>query len=453
MNILTLPPGPRGHFLSGSLPAIRKDRVQFLVDLQRDYGDIAHIRLGPFDAVVVFHPEAIKHILQDNWQNYSKKTRTYATLSNSVGNGLIVSDGDFWLTQRRLMAPAFHRTRIQALAGMFVEETEDALEHWAKVFTPEKSVNITQELMHLALAIVTRALFGKRIADPEGTIFKALSIMLNDPPFRFEHPFSAPLWVPTTYNRRFREARAYVDQIVYDLIEERRARPDAGGDLLAMLMEAAFESDTLEPIRMSDLQLRDELFTLLLGGHESTALSLGWTLYLLSQHPEVEARLRAEVTEVLGERPPTLEDLSDLSYTRMVLDESIRLFPPAWLFERRAIADDEVMGFRVPAGMNLGFTPYVTHRLPEFWENPDVFDPEHMSSERMEQRPRFAYMPFGGGPRQCIGNAFALQEMHLILPILLQHYRFRLDPAYTVQREPVVSLRPKDGLHMYLEPV
>jgi cytochrome P450 len=204
---------------------------------------------------------------------------------------------------------------------------------------------------------------------------------------------------------------------------------------------------------MSDLQLRDEMFTLLLGGHESTALSLGWTLYLLSQHPEVEARLRSEVAQVLGDRQPTLQDLPQLAYTRMVLDESIRLFPPAWVFERRAIADDEIMGYRVPAGMNLGLTPYVTHRLPEFWENPDTFDPEHMRPERMEKRPRFAYMPFGGGPRQCIGNTFALQEMHLILPMLLQRYRFELDPAFPVQREPVVSLRVKGGLRMRLMPV
>lgn len=444
-----LPPGPRGHFLSGSLPEIQADRVQFLMDLSRDYGSIAHIHVGPFEAVVVFHPDGIQHVLQDNHQNYSKQTRTYDSLRSAVGNGLIVSDGSFWLRQRRLMAPAFHHSRIEALAGLFCEEANLALERLSAVYSPGEEVNISHELMRLTLAIVTRSLFNRRISDDNSQIFSALSIILNDPPFRFENPLYPPLSIPTGYNRRYRAARASIDKIIYELIAERRANPQSGGDLLAMLMDAV----DAEGAQMTDLQLRDEIFTLILGGHESSALALGWMLYLLSQHPEVQVRLREEVRQVLGERTPTLQDLPRMPYTRMVIDETIRFYPPGWLFERRAIADDEILGYHIPAGMNLAFSPYVTHRLPEFWENPERFDPDHFSPGLVESRPRFAYLPFGGGPRQCIGNSFALQELQLILPMLLQRFRFEQIPGAQPRLEPVVSLRPKGGLKMRLYPL
>lgn len=455
-NKKNLPPGPRGHFLAGSLPEIQRDRVQFLLDLQHEYQDIALIRLGPFEAVVVYHPQGIQHVLQDNHTNYSKETRTYASLSNFLGNGLIVSNGDFWLRQRRLMQPAFHRTRINALTDMICQETSLTLQQWKTVYAPGQAVDISIELMRLTLAIVTQALFGKRISDEDGRIFNSIGIMLNDTPFRFEHPFYPPLWAPTAYNRQFNAARAFLDTIIYDIIAERRAHPGLGGDLLAMLMEARTEgsgSEATAENSMSDRQLRDEVFTLLLGGHESSALALSWTLYLLSQHPEVERRLRNEVEQILGGRQPGLEDLPRLVYTRWVIDESIRFYPPAWLFERRALGDDTICGYHIPAGMNLAFTPYVTHRLPQFWEQPEVFNPERFNPDQEAKRPRYAYLPFGGGPRMCIGNIFALQEIQLVLAMLLQHYRFEADPTWEVRRDPVVSLRPKNGLRMKLFPL
>jgi cytochrome P450 len=444
-------PGPKGHFLTGSLPEIQRDRVQFLVDLQHEYGDLAHINLGPFEAVVIFHPDAVQRVLQDNHANYSKETRTYSTLSNLVGNGLICSNGDFWLRQRRMMQPAFHRQQINSLADMICQETLELLQHWQATLPEGQPVDIAREMMRLTLAIVTQALFGSRLLDRDGKIAANIGFLLEDPAFRFEHPFYPPLWAPTPYNRRFKAARSFLDGVIYRLIDERRGHPERPGGLLNMLIQATDGGDDGQESRMSDVQLRDEVVTLLLAGHETTAVGLSWTLYLLSQHPEVEQRLRGEITATLGGRTPTLADLPGLAYTRMVIDESLRLYPPAWLTERKALADDVLCGYPIPAGMTLAITPYVTHRHPQFWEAPETFDPERFSPPLIEARPRYAYIPFGGGPRQCIGISFAVLEMQLVLPMLLQHYRYELEPGRPVHTDPEVALRPRGGLWMRLK--
>jgi cytochrome P450 len=454
-NKLTIP-GPKGHFLSGSLPEIQRDRVKFLVDLQRDYGDVVRIKLGPFSAVVVFHPDGIQHILQDNHTNYSKETRTYASLSALVGNGLIASNGEFWLRQRRLMQPAFHRQQINALSDLMCRETQITLNRLETASHDGQSLDISREMIRLSLAIVTQALFGNRISDQDGKIAANISFLLDDPAFRFEHPFYPPLSVPTAYNRRFIAARKFMDEIIYTLIADRRKVPVPGSDLLAMLMQATVEgneSSGKNGRSMNDEQLRDEIITLFLAGHETTALALTWTLYLLSQHPDIEARVRSEIDQTLAGRIPTLADLPGLAYTRRVLDEGIRLYPPAWIFERKALADDEIGGYLIPAGTTLALTPYATHRHPQFWDNPEMFDPDRFIPERVEARPRYAYFPFGGGPRMCIGNSFALQEMQLVLPMLLQCYQFELEPGREVRTDPEVALRPKGGLWMRVKAI
>lgn len=387
----------------------------------------------------------MQHVLQDNQANYSKETRAFDDLKPMLGNGLLVSNGDFWLRQRRLMQPAFHRQQISSFAELMINETQAMLDGWAVPSRSGKTINVQQEMMRLTLAIVTQALFESKVSDPEGTIGKSIGILLADSIFRFDHPFYPPLWAPTGQNRKFKRARAELDGVIYALIADRRRQSGEHADLLAMLMAA---QDDTNGSGMSDEQLRDEVMTLFLAGHETTAVALSWTFFLLSQNPEVEARLRNELDNSLDGRLPTIGDLPAMPYTRMVLDESMRLFPPAWITERKAVNDDEICSYRIPAGTTIVISPYVTHRHAQFWPQAEVFDPQRFSPERTAGRPRYAYFPFGGGPRQCIGNNFALIEAHLILAMVMQRYRLELAPSWKVEAEPLVTLRPKGGLWM-----
>ncbi len=404
--------------------------------------------------MIILHPDGVQHVLQDNHSNYSKDTREFALFSYLMGNGLVISNGDFWLRQRRMMQPAFHRQKINALSGMICEEAQATIDRWEKTRLNGLSFNLMGEMLDLSLEMVTRALFGARLSDPDGTIAANIAFLMEDMGYRFERPWYPPPGVPTPYNRRFTTARQYLDKIVFSLIDERRRNPDLPGDLLSMLIQATDEGAETpdgKTARMTDVQLRDEAVTLLVAGHETTASALTWTLYLLSQHPEAEARLLREVDEVLADRTPTLEDLTSMPYTRMVIDESLRLYPPGWLTFRKALADDEIGGYRIPAGTTLTLSQWATHRHPQFWQNPEVFDPERFSPERSQDRPRFAFFPFGGGPRLCIGSSFALLELQLVLPMLARRFQFELDPTRTVLTDPQVTLRPKGGMWMRLK--
>lgn len=450
MSPNTTIPGPRGHFLLGSIPDIQKDRVQFLLDLQRDYGDVVQIRLGPFKGVVLFHPDGIQHILQDNHSNYSKDTRTYAALSALVGNGLISSNGDFWLRQRRLMQPAFHQQQIDSMSEMICREASSMLDSWEPLPKEGKTINVAHEMMQVSLSIATQALFGSKVHDPDRILATSVSFLMTDTAFRFEHPFYPPLWVPASHNRAFNAAMKRFDGVIYGMIAKRHNQPAQKNDLLGLLMQAREEGNGN---LMNDKQLRDEIVTLFIAGHETTALALSWTLYLLSQHPNVDACLRKELDDVLAGRTPTLTDLPKLVYTRMVLDESMRLYPPAWLTERKALADDEIGGYMISAGTTLAVTQYVTHRHPLFWDDPAKFDPERFTPERANGRPRYAYFPFGGGSRQCIGKNLAMLETQMVLAMIVQRCRFNLAPGWDVKTEPELSLRLKGGLSMQVAPV
>lgn len=461
MNALTIPstnvrvPLAKGRFLLGSIPDIQRDRVQFLVDLQHEYGDVVRIHIGPFSATVIFHPDDIQHVLQENYANYSKQTRTYSTLSNLVGNGLIISDGDFWLRQRRLVQPAFHRQQLNSISWIMTEETKLTLDEWERNRLNKTYFDIADEMMHLSLAIFTRSMFGTRLNDPDGSIAANIKLMFEEPAYRFEHPFHPPLSIPTPHNQRYIAARKSLDKVLYRIIDQRRRSADLPDDMLSMLIQASDDAAPVGsgvPLQMSDVQLRDEVVTTMTAGHETTALCLSWTLYLLSQHPEIDARLRQEVAQVLGGKTPTFEDLPNMPYTRMVIDESMRLYPPAWVIERKAIGDDVLGGYHIPAGTTLGISQYATHRHLKFWENPEVFDPQRFRPDLVKERPRFAYFPFGGGPRICLGANFALLEAQLALPMMVQRFSYDLDPDRPVHTDPEVALRPKGGLWMRLKP-
>jgi cytochrome P450 len=324
------------------------------------------------------------------------------------------------------------------------------LDRWEPYIGNGRTINIAHETARLTLSVATQALLGSKVQDPDRILETDVDFLTTDTAFRFEHPFYPPHWVPFGRNRQFNAALRDLDKTIYAIIAERNSHPEQSDDLLSMLMQA---QDNGSGNKMSDAQLRDEVVTLFIAGHETSAEALSWTLFLLSQHPEVEAKLRSELDDVLTGRPPTLADLPQLVYTRMVMDESMRLYPPAWLLERKALADDEIGGYLIPKGMTLAITQYVTHRHPQFWENPAVFDPQRFDPRQNVERPRYAYFPFGGGPRMCIGKGLALLEVQMVLCMLLQRFKFRVAPGWEVKTEPELSLRLKGGLPMQLEPV
>ena len=434
-------PGPKGHLLMGSLPDIQRDRLGFMVGLVK-YGPVSRFRAGPTAFIQVSSPEGVQHVLQANSHNYDKKAMAFAPLRDLIGDGLLLSDGDLWRKQRRLMQPVFHRQKIQVFADMIGEETAGALDSWGQAAVSGRLLNIQQEMMRFTLSIITRALFNERIGDENGSIGKNLTILLEDSIYRFDHPFYPSRSFPTPRNRRYQQAKAELVAVIDGLVEHRQASIGEYGDLLDLLMMA---KDEESGEGMSKEQLRYELLTLFIAGHETTALLLSWAFYLVAQHPQVRARLQAEADHVLAGRIPNLEDLPNLKYTRMVLDETMRMYPPAWLTNRRAIEADEIEGFAVPAGAQLTVSPYATHHDPALWPDPFQFDPERFTPERSADRHRYAYFPFGAGPRVCIGNNFALMEAQIFLAAAAQSYRLELIPDRPVVPEALITLRPKDG--------
>ena len=442
-------PGPRGNPLLGSMRDFQRDKLGFIRGLTR-YGDVARYRMAHLTWYQVNHPEGIRRVLQENNRNYSKGALTLGFFKPVVGEGLITSEGALWLRQRRLIQPIFHRRSVAAFGALMTDETLAMLGRWRPEMEAGVPLDVPAEMARLTLDIVTGALFHAHVGEGPEVIGRAINTIVEDLGFRFEVPFYPPRRVPTPRNRRFRAAMRTVDRAVYSIIAGRRREGGDEEDLLALLMGTRDEA-TGEA--MGDKQLRDEVMTMFLAGHETTANALSWALYLISTHPEVERRLREELDDVLGadRRVPTIEDLPDLAYTKMVVDETLRLYPPAWITNRQAIAEDEILGHRIPAKSFVSLSPYVLHRHPDFWERPDTFDPGRFAPGRGNGRPRFAYFPFGGGPRQCIGQSMALVEAQLVLATVLARCRLRPASEGPVEAEALATLRPRGGLPMIVE--
>lgn len=434
------PPGPEGYRLFASARQIQRDPLQFLTELTRTYGDIAFVRFLVWPVYVINHPDFIKQVLQEHHRNYNKDNFDYRLLRPLLGKGLLTNDGASWLHQRRLIQPTFHRQRLAAFGSLMTEATLAMLERWERCAGRGEVFDVAAEMMLLTLRIIGQALFSLDLSDDANAVGQAITTA-ND---YLRAPFP-PLFVPTPRNRRLQTALRRLDALVYDLITTRRQSQQDTPDLLSVLL-AVRDEETGQG--MNDRQIRDEVITLLLAGHETTAVALCWTWYLLAQHQECEQRLHA----VLGGRLPTVEDLPNLPYSRMVLEESLRLYPPAWSFSRNALADDELGGYHIPAGSTVLLCPYTTHRHPAFWEQPEVFDPLRFTPECVAARPHYAYFPFGGGPRLCIGSAFAMMEAQLILATVAQRYRLCLGTDMRVEPEPLVTLRPRGGLPMLIQP-
>ena len=398
--------------------------------------------------VLLDDPAHIHHVLRTNNRNYLK-SRQYELVKLVVGEGLLVSESDSWRRQRRRVQPAFHHRRIAGLASLMVAETERTLSRWSDFSRVQgEPFDVFQAMTDLTLRIISKTLFGVAADRHFERISGAQCVLDRYLDRRTAKFFSLPYWAPTPANLRYRRALANLHGVIHGAIDERERGGQRGDDLLSMLLEAR---DDRTGEGMDKRQLRDEAMTLLFAGHETTAAALSWAWWLLGTHPEAESRVHKELDGVLAGRAPQFEDLPNLSYTRMVFQEAMRLYPPAWATSRRSIDDDEVGGYCVPAGTTVLISPYVTHRNPRYWEDPEIFDPERFLLERSAGHPEFAYLPFGGGPRKCIGDHFAMTEGVLILTTIAQRYRLLPVPEHPVEPQPLLTLRPKRGIIVSLE--
>jgi cytochrome P450 len=438
--IISRPPGPKNLPIIGNLRPFRANTLAFISKAAREYGDLVYFRVVQQNLYLVSHPDYVREILVTNQNNFVK-SRALQRAKILLGEGLLTSEGQHHLRQRRLAQPAFHRERLARYAAAMSECAVRARERWQA-----GTMDVSVEMAQLTLSVVAKTLFSADIESEAREIGAAMTSILE----MFKvllMPFSEYLdKLPLPAMRRFERARARLDATIYGLIAERRASGVDTGDLLSMLLLAQEEGD-----EMTDQQVRDEAMTLFLAGHETGANALTWSWYLVSQHPEIERRLHEEIDTVLGDRPPELSDVPNLRYTEMILAEALRLYPPAWAIGRKALAPFTLGGFEIPAGSICIVSPYVLQRDARWFPDPEKFDPERWTPEARDACPKFSYIPFGGGARVCIGERFAWMEGVILLAAIAQKWRFRLAPGQHVEPLPLVTLRVKNGLRMIAE--
>ena len=435
------PAGPSQGLKRWSLGPLNNNPLEYFTKVAREYGDVAGLRVLNFKTVFINHPSLIEEVLVTNARKYSKG-RVLRANRHVFGEGLLTSEGDFWLRQRRLAQPAFHRARVASYAATMVDYTERMVQGWRG--GEERDAH--QEMMRLTLEIVAKTLFDADVERDAQEVGKSLELLLEIGA-NFRRTIFVPHWLPTPTNLRVRREVKQIEKILYRIIAERRASGRDAGDLLSMLLSAQDEDGS----RMTDRQLRDETITLFLAGHETTASTLSWTWWLLARHPAVEAKLHAELDAVLGDRAPTLDDLPKLRYTGHLITESLRLYPAAWGMARLVVEDHEIAGYAVTKGMGVAMAQWVVHRDPRWYDAPEEFRPERWEDDLLKRLQRFAYFPFGGGPRQCIGNAFALMEAALILATIARKFRLLLVANHPVVPLASITLRPRHGVRVTLE--
>lgn len=435
------PPGPEQGFFDGFRSPLRRDPLGFMTRAAREYGDIVCLRFFHIRTYLILHPDLIEDVLVKNAGKFIKG-RVLRANRHIFGNGLLTSEGDFWLRQRRMMQPAFHRARIANYSSTMTDCATRLLESWK----PGEQIDLHEAMMRLTLQIVGKTLFDADVERDAPQVGETLQVLLEYTA-DFRRLVMTPKWFPSRLNIQAKRAVRRLTGIIDRIIQERRQSGKDGGDLLSMLIHAQDDDGS----RMTTQQLRDEALTLFLAGHETTASTLSWTWWLLAQNPGVEEKLHAELASVLNGRTPTLDDLPRLSYTSHIISESMRLYPPAWALARLAVEDHELAGYPVPKGTGIAAVPWVVHRDPRWYENPERFLPERWEGDLLKNNPRFAYFPFSFGARQCIGNSFALMEANLALATIAQRFRFRLVDGSPVVPLASITLRPRQGLHVVTE--
>lgn len=444
LEIGTRLPGPKGTRVMGVMREFNRDALGFIERMQRDYGDMVWTRFLYVPALFLYHPDEIEYVLTTNAKNFRKALTLRSNFfQRLVGNGLLTSEGEEWKRQRRLSNPAFHRERVATYASTMVDYTKRLISCWRE----GERHDMHRDMMRLTLEIVVRCLFSADVSHDVDHVGAILSEMVK--PFASQATLK---WIlnnrlPTPEHIRFHRLARKIDHVVYRIIAERRASGKDEGDLLSMLLAAHDEDGS----SMSDEQLRDEVMTLFLAGHETTALTLAWTWYLLGKNPEAEKKFHAEVDEVLGDRDATFADLPRLKFTEQIVKESMRLYPPAYGLGREAMNDCEVSGYPVPAGTQVFMFQWVTHRDARFFDEPQEFKPERWTAEFEARLPKYAYFPFGAGPRACIGASFAMMEMIMVLVTIAKKFRLELVRDHPVEVFPAMSLRPKDGVKVIIK--
>jgi cytochrome P450 len=433
------PPGPKGAPIMGVMREFNRDQLAFIERARREYGDVVWMRFLYVPALFLYHPDDIEYVLTTNPKNFIKSMSLRSNFfQRLVGNGLLTSQGEEWKRARRLSQPAFHRERVGSYANVMVDYTNRLTARWREGDT--RDIHI--DMMRLTLEIVVQCLFSADVSHDVDDVGATLKELVK--PFAAQATLS---WIlnnrlPTPAHFRFHGLAKKIDNVVYRIIAERRTIGKDEGDLLSMLLAARDEDGS----QMSDRQLRDEVMTLFLAGHETTALTLAWSWYLLGSNPDAERKFHAELDEVLGDRAPTAADLPRLKFTEQIAKECLRLYPPAYGLGREAINDCEISGYQIRAGTQVFMFQWATQRDPRFYDEPEAFRPERWTEDFTESLPRYAYFPFGGGPRACIGASFAMMEIVLCLAAIGQKFRLELDPNHPVSIYPAMSLRPRDGI-------
>lgn len=440
------PPGPRGYPLAGVVPMLLRDPLRFLSDTLTEYGDIVTLPLGSQRFYLINHPDYIKHVLQVNSRNYHKGANL-RMVKDMLGDGLIVSEGELWKRQRRLVQPAFHHQRLTILSQTMVDSILAMGEKWRSAAQSGKVLDIAVEMRRLTQQITVKTMFSSDVGSDGDIIGEAV-----EKAFGY---LARSIWLSWLPNRlipghgEYQQSIKTFNNVVYRLLDERRKSQQDHGDLLTMLLQARDE-ETGEG--MTDKQIRDEVLTIFLAGQDTPATSLAWIWHLLAQHPDVEQRLHAELATVLGGRVPSFQDLPQLTYTRMVIEEAMRLYTTVWILFRTPLTDDTIGGYTIPAGSIVMISPYLMHRHPAFWEEPERFNPERFAPERAGEQQRFAYIPLSGGQRQCTGSAFAMVEMQLVLATLAQQYQLRTEPGHVVEPRAMLTYYPRNGVRMIARP-
>jgi cytochrome P450 len=431
-----------------------RDPLRFLLEVRERFGDVARLDVGPWRFHLISHPDHVRHVLLDHQRNYPRSW-LYDRTKVAAGTGLVTTEGGAWRRLRRMSQPAFHHDRIAALVGVMADEAEALRRRWldrAAGSGGSFRTELSHEFETLTLRVVGRALLGTDLADSSEALGPPVTELMSYTLHRLNNRLAPPPWVPTPRNIRFNRTLRSFDALIAEILARRRsASGDVGApDLLAMLLDVRDEETGAG---LSDRELRDQVVTFLVAGYETTAIGLTWTFYLLSRHPGAWERVRAEVESVLGDRTPTAADLPRLAFTRRVFDEALRHYPPVYAVARDAARADTIGGFDIPARSTVILSPYVTHRHPEFWPDPEAFDPDRFTPERSEGRPRFAWYPFLGGPHQCIGQEFALSEALVAITAVARSFRLTLSSDAVVEPEPVLTIRPKGGMYISIESV
>ncbi|MGF1675010.1 MAG: cytochrome P450 [Rivularia sp. (in: cyanobacteria)] len=431
---------PKGNSIAGHLLDLGSHPLEFLTDCGRNYGDIVPLQLGLTSACLIANPDYIEQVLKD--RNSFIKSRGFRALKTLLGEGLLTNEGESWFRQRRLIQPVFHQKQINGYGKVMVEYSETITESWID----GEIRDIHADMMSLTLKIVMKCIFNQDVSDKEAeNVANALDVAMNWFESKRKQNFLIWEWFPRPENIRYRNAISKMDESIYSIIQQHRDRnyQDQDNDLLSMLMQARSEDDNSQ---MSDRQLRDEVATLMLAGHETTANALSWTWMLLAQYPQVEAKLWDELKTVLDGRLPTVEDLPHLQYTNMVIKESMRLYPPVSIFGREAVEDYQVDGYQIPAGCVVMISQWVMHRHPKYFENSEEFIPERWENDLEKRLPKGVYIPFGDGPRICIGKGFAVMEAVLLLATIAQKYQLKLVENHPIVPQPSITLRPEHGI-------